>query len=899
MNGNMEPNRDSNESSPSSIAEASSHFAELSADLQARIDDLCDRFEAECQSGDLPTLEAFLSECSGADRVAVLRELVPLDVAYRQQRGESPTMEDYQRRFPELAESWLEDLFDAQTEVGISAAQTDAVSKPVSTVEIPSVDEFCRLIVESGLLTAAEVETQRATTSSESQTDAMSFARWLVERNVLTKFQAQMLLRRKPKGLVLGDCVVLNLLGRGGMGAVYRALHRRMDRIVAIKVLPPSAARDRQLADRFRREVKAAAKLSHRNIVAAYDAGEQHGILYLVMEFVEGQDLASLVRTQGAMSVAQAVEVLAQAAEGLAFAHEQGVLHRDIKPHNLMLESRTGGTVKVLDMGLARLVTDAPVGSDAATGITRSGMLIGTAEYMAPEQAINVKQVDQRADIYALGATLHFLLLARHMYSGASFLEIVMAHQMMPVPSLRTGRADIPQELDQLFQRMVAKRPEDRPRSMLGVAAELRTLQERGLPTGTPELRVVPNRAERDQAVITEEFSTAEYERVDDGIAFEATSSVIEDASEESVALEENQSPSSRRSNSRRTSLSTLRRAKVAIVAVACLLIVFASIKRAFRVDPDVVGGGSSSARPELAIVPFSNARERQLEWAKYLKTEDSLSNSIGMQLRLIPPGEFPMGLSDSEFAELRTLPEAVAGRDRFEAERPQHRVRITRPFWMGRSEVTVGQFRQFIDATGYKTDAETSETGGWGLENNQWRQRPGYCWKNLGEHPLPDDLPAVSVSHNDCIAFCEWLSKHERVTYRLPTEAEWEFASRAGIQSTWPRPQQNASVDEIAWFLGNSAGRIHPVETRSAPNDFGLFDMFGNESEWCLDWYDATYYRRSPIDDPRGPETGEFRIQRGGMFGFNRYQLRFSVRDSQPPNAPTHGAFRIVREIP
>lgn len=896
------------EPDPSSDVEAASHFAELPADLQARIDDLCDQFEAACKSGVLPVLEEFLADCDSRERAAVLRELVPLEIAYRQRHGETAFAGDYQRRFPELDASWLDAVLGTATEIGEQPTEnSEPLTKPASVFVPPSIEAFLGYVAESQLLRREEAQRILNEAPLEKRQDSMAAARWFVERDALTKFQAQMLLRGKPKGLVLGDCVVLDLLGRGGMGAVYRAWHRRMERLVAIKVLPPSAARDRQLADRFRREVKAAARLSHPNIVAAYDAGEQHGILYLVMEFVEGQNLAAWIKMRGAMAVAHAVEVVRQAADGLAYAHEQGVIHRDIKPSNLMIESRDGGTIKVLDMGLARLGNDAPADSNAVTGITRSGMLIGTAEYMAPEQAINVKQVDQRADIYSLGATLYFLLVGRHMYSGNSFLEIVMAHQMLPVPSLRVHRADIPPELEQLFHRLVAKRADDRPQSMREVVAALDRIRDRDLPSGEPQWRTAPLRSSTERGSMTEEFSITEDD--EDLLSHEPASAnaLTLDASSAdrlaSVTTDAARKTARQGRNGDQLFPATYRFRARAVIAVATLLVLGVWVRGAFFPSHTGKPGGAtvnqtdrSGAGVELASVPFAGAREHQLAVAKSLGLDVSMRNSIGMTLQLIPPGEFLMGLSDSEFRELQSLADSHVGPGGLASERPQHRVRLTQAYWMGRTEVTVAEFRKFVSDTRYETDAEN--TGGWGMENGNWVQSRSYCWKNLGDHPVVDDMPAVSTSYRDAVAFCEWLSKHERQTYRLPTEAEWEFACRAGQGGIWPTTLRNASIDEVAWYIGNSGGRIHNVASRPASNGFGLFDMLGNESEWCLDAFDPEYYRRSPIDNPQGPTSGDLRVQRGGMFGFQSNQLRFTARDAHPANSPTHGAFRVVCEI-
>lgn len=272
-------------------------------------------------------------------------------------------------------------------------------------------------------------------------------------------------------GTQLREYQLLEKLGEGGMGAVYKATHSRLEKIVALKVLPAQRLQNRDLVARFEREMKAVGKLDHPNIVRATDAGEVDGIHFLVMEYVPGQDLAKLVDSHGPLPVADACEIIRQTAVGLQHAHQQGLVHRDIKPSNIMLarpdaeagnegSSSTTTMVKLLDLGLARLHAD-----DAPGELTTDGAVMGTIDYMAPEQATDSHTVDIRADIYSLGCTLYKLLRGQGPFAGAKFSSYgakIVAHATRQPEPLSAFRPDIPPELAAVVQRMLAKEKEDR-----------------------------------------------------------------------------------------------------------------------------------------------------------------------------------------------------------------------------------------------------------------------------------------------------------------------------------------------------------------------------------------------------------------------------------------------------
>lgn len=328
-------------------------------------------------------------------------------------------------------------------------------------------------LVDSGLMSSSSLqEFIRGIPASERPTSGEALARRIVKKGFLTRYQADAVLERKFDLLSIGQYELLEQIGAGGMGTVYKARHRRMNRVVAIKTIKRRDEHGADAARRFEREVRAISGLQHPNIVAAHDADECEAGPYLVMEFVSGQDLASIVRNRRPLAAAEAVDYILQAARGLAYAHAKGVVHRDVKPGNLLRTEETG-CIKITDLGLARLKDD-PVHLDAsASSLTETGNILGTVLFMAPEQSLDSKTSDHRSDIYSLGCTLFFLLHGRPPFVGESTVDTVMLHHHAPIPSLREGREDVPESVEGAFRRMVAKRPQDRFQTMDEVVAAL------------------------------------------------------------------------------------------------------------------------------------------------------------------------------------------------------------------------------------------------------------------------------------------------------------------------------------------------------------------------------------------------------------------------------------------
>ncbi|MBS0205941.1 MAG: serine/threonine protein kinase [Planctomycetes bacterium] len=271
---------------------------------------------------------------------------------------------------------------------------------------------------------------------------------------------------------------LLNRIGRGGMGEVYRARHIPLNSIVALKLINAKQIENPLAVARFKQEIKAVGKLDHPNIVKATDAGEFGGMHYLAMELVEGIDLARVIRRLGRLSVADACEILRQAAMGMAHAHEKGLIHRDLKPSNLMLTKHVldkSGQVKVLDMGLARLLDPGQITGEIPA-LTTSGQAMGTPEYMAPEQVRNTTAIDQRVDVYSFGCTLYEFLVGQPPFPKSKHgtpIGVLMAQVNEPLPPVIQARPELPASLVEIVGNLLAKNPDERTASMEEVVSRL------------------------------------------------------------------------------------------------------------------------------------------------------------------------------------------------------------------------------------------------------------------------------------------------------------------------------------------------------------------------------------------------------------------------------------------
>jgi len=352
-----------------------------------------------------------------------------------------------------------------------------------------------------------------------------------------------------------------------------------------------------------------------------------------------------------------------------------------------------------------------------------------------------------------------------------------------------------------------------------------------------------------------------------------------------------------------------------------CAVLAQSATRRPAPGEPNATSAQRGAAPPVL-VAPFSpeKSKESQTAWAKYLGTDVEITNSIGSRLTLIPAGEFQMGSHESKeetAAFAIQMGHKDAKGESYQDEHPRHPVRLTKPFFLGTHEVTRGEFRRFAEDTWYRTEAESDGQGGLGYNATAQRleQKPEYTWKNPGWDQT-DKHPVLNVSWNDALKFCEWLSKREGIKYQLPTEAQWEFACRAGttgrvVTGAVPADLEgSANVGDqsyhripgfdqyFAFFrFDDGAGFTSPVGSYRK-NAFGLYDMHGNVWEWCSDWYGEKYYANSPLENPGGPASGAFRVYRGGGWLNDAVGCRSARRGGPSPSKRCNRlGFRVVRD--
>ena len=709
---------------------------------------------------------------------------------------------------------------------------------------------FNEIAIEKGFITEEQADDcRRAHTQVTEAGLSRSLTRMMLEKNLITQDQAREIraeMSRRGVHVRLGGYEVISRVGEGGMGTVFRARQASLNRTVALKVLPTSHAKDKTYLERFYREARIAGGLNHPNIVQVYDVGEDNGRHYIAMEFITGKTVAQLLKQEGAIPEERSLEIIADVARGLAYAHESNVIHRDIKPGNILLTDE--GMAKLADLGIAKHT------ASKEASLTQSGVAMGTPSYMAPEQARQAKDVDPRSDIYGLGATLFHMVTGQVPFTGETPYQVILKQATEPLPSPKSLNPDLSDGICALINRMMAKDPKDRSQSADELRAQVAQL--RGVPLTDAAHAVTSHGGSSSTRTITPagpagprrwpiyagaaallcailliigSAVTSARQRgrreaaahlVNEGVNYYSEGAYRQalDAFDRALAT-----PSGLSADNRRTVADYVRRAKEQLSKQAPPESTPAVAhkpghappppKPRPKPEPAAKPKPTPPPEPEPTHVhqpapapvdkPFPEApREPHAKPEPPAPTRDSFKNALGITMVRIPQGDFLT---------------------------PQGPKWHMPSFHLSAHEVTNAQFLPFVkDMLDPRARTRVLRGGRGTVET--YLQELRKTIKEI-EHAKPD-LPALSISGYHALYFCGWLSEKDGRPYRLPTPAEWEYACRGQTRTRYYWGDQR---DREKANFADADGKGKPMKVGSfSPNPWGLYDMLGNAAEWC-----------------------------------------------------------------
>ncbi len=647
---------------------------------------------------------------------------------------------------------------------------------------------------------------------------------------------------------------ILEKLGEGGMGVVYRAQDLHLDRFVAVKFLHEGCVADDERRRRFAVEAKAASALSHPNIITIHDIDSERGICFIVMEYIAGKALSDLIGPQG-LPLESALNFAAQTASALAAAHGAGIIHRDLKPANVMVGEN--GVVKVLDFGLAKLIEDSPADAEASTrtaGLTGTGAIVGTAAYMSPEQAAG-KRVDVRTDVFSFGSMLYEMLTGRKAFHGDSIGTTIAALLRDDPPPVREVRPDAPASVTDIVARCLQKNSEGRFSSGAELQAAIAACRDRLSRRGGPLAGFLRPRI----------------------VVAAVTAMLILAAGATWFGLR----------------ASRIRRAReVALPQVERLIDdgktgeALDLIRQAARYIPD--DSALEKLRDQCAVVPKLHAQppDAEIYWKEYMAI-DAPWKKLGQPDMYVPRAylRWKFAKEGYEPQELAFFPGSPLQVDLYRQSPEPGMVRIpagaamirvAQPvqlgeFWLDRYEVTNRQFKAFVDRGGYREKrfwkqpfTDNGRNLSWDEAMARFRDstgRPGPAYWELGAYPEgQDDYPVTGVSWYEAAAYSEFVGKS------LPTIYQWRRAA----------PDRHFGIVFLSNFGGKGPAQ---VGSNAGLAPFGNYDMAGNAKEWCWN------------------ETGGLRYIIGGAWNDNSYS--FGDPDAQPPFSRTvTSGFRCAKNI-
>ena len=626
-----------------------------------------------------------------------------------------------------------------------------------------------------------------------------------------------------PSPLVIpvkyGEFLAEHYVARGGMGLVLRGRRKADNKPVAIKLLLPRAGVDRQATERFKQEITLMKRVSHANVVRLLSYGREGQFRFLIMEWVDGHnlrdDIRKLKQSQELPPFEKVLSWFEQVCKGLAAVHAVGIIHRDIKPSNILIAE--DGHVLLSDLGVGK-----PADANQ-TALTTTGQLPGTYEYMAPEQLSAPDTVDQRTDLYALGVTF-YELLTRERPVGAW-------------PPASRINPTTPPSFDRILLQLLAPRPESRYSDIYEVLAAVADLkQPPTVPSGVGPVDRPPSLwswiAEDLRLACTKVKAICITAIVNISLLVRIAAIHLTQTTDRTEA-------SGTSAVTKPSHVSFWTRFREWAVAHDLNAVVVAVVVAVFLV---------------LWCIVLSIRRPPQIPRPLEKEISVDLGNGVKLEMVLIPAGEFLMGSPDSD-------------KDARDDEKPQHRVRITKPFYLGKYLVTQEQWEAVMG------------------NNPSYFKGP----KN----------PVEQVSWDDCQKFLEKVNAkvgtQKGGKFALPTEAQWEYACRAGSTTKYYFGDDKAQLGNYAWYDGNSDHKTHPVGEKK-PNAWGLYDMHGNVAEWCQDSYRNAYDAWSPTDDPTGPATNSFRVFRDGGWNSVARLCRSADHHGDSPGDGFNGlGFRVL----
>lgn len=649
----------------------------------------------------------------------------------------------------------------------------------------------------------------------------------------------------------LGRYRVLKILGSGGMGIVLEAVDEALHRSVAVKVMLEFRRQSAAMRSRFQREAQLVASLRHSHIVTIHDIGFEGEIPYFVMEKLEGETLATLLECRGQLPVEDVLEIALQVAEGLAYAHSQGLLHRDLKPSNIWIESWSVDSkiAKLIDFGLA-------IKRDVDEEWGASGELLGTPLFMSPEQASG-RPLDERSDIFSLGCILYFALSGQIPHPGSTMIEVLQSLANTQPVSLNSLCSGVPNSLVNLVEAMLEKDPLKRPAAMGEVITSLQMIQRNSGAEGRA-------RPARYPVLLTSLVL----------LFFVVASSLIwfaRSGRNEFFSGETRPTLASHSAENKQTSGNKTQ---------------------------EWFGWPVEAPQPANAPFDEKQAQEFQMAWALYLGVPVEYVDPFGQRFSLIPPGEFLMGTRLEDVSTIQAEMQSIADRmpkGRFlwegkdmhlllvASEYPQRRITITEPFYLAINEITCSQWAKFAE-TGYLTEAERDGFGVvLGSVEVLTKTGQGKSWRTCFESDRPDRA-ARCISWNDVEAYANYLTKETGLAYRMPTEAEWEYACRAGTTTRYYFGDKLTYEDAEILDSNSNVGKVWSVRS-FRPNAFGIYDMHGSVAELCLDAWGVNAESVSQTVNPVNRTESEYRVQKG-INGIRVQSNRSAARIPQPKTA-------------